>query len=102
MISREKQRLRLIFRITHVSKDTPPAFIWHTFDDTTVPVENSLLFALSMKKHHIPFEMHIFPHGVHGLSLCDERTGISDEHINVDAGKWVRLCIQWLKIHFKN
>ena len=81
----------------HVNKDTPAAFIWHTFDDSTVPVENSLVFARSMKKHNIPFELHVFPKGVHGLSLCDERTGINAEHINPKAGRWVRMCMDWFK-----
>lgn len=81
----------------HVNKDVPPTFIWHTFDDGAVPVENSLLFAQNMKKCNIPFEMHIFPHGVHGLSLCDERTGNDSSLINPEAGKWFRLCMDWFK-----
>ena len=81
----------------YVNKDTPPAFIWHTFDDNLVPVENSLVFAQSMKKHNVPFELHIFPSGVHGLSLCDERTGNTDELINPEAGRWVKLCMDWFK-----
>jgi dipeptidyl aminopeptidase/acylaminoacyl peptidase len=44
----------------YVNKDTPPAFIWHTFDDSAVPVENSLLFAQNMRKSNVPFELHIF------------------------------------------
>ena len=79
----------------HVSKDTQPAFIWHTFDDNTVPVENSLVFAQSMKKNNIPFELHIFPKGVHGLSLCDERTATNAELINPEAGRWVKMCMDW-------
>lgn len=76
-----------------VSKDTPPAFMWHTFDDSCVPVDSTLLFAQSMRKNNIPFELHIFPNGVHGLALCDERTGAVNEH----AGKWFGLCTEWLK-----
>lgn len=81
----------------HVNMDTPTAFIWHTFDDNSVPVENSLVFAQSMKKYNIPFELHIFPKGVHGLSLCDERTGNNAQLINPEAGRWFRMCIEWLK-----
>ena len=82
----------------HVNKDTPTAFIWHTFDDNAVPVENSLMFAQSLKKFNIPFELHIFPSGVHGLSLCDERTGNNTELINPEAGRWVKMCMDWLKV----
>ncbi|MBC8059096.1 MAG: alpha/beta hydrolase [Clostridiaceae bacterium] len=81
----------------HINKDTPPTFIWHTFDDCSVPVENSLLFARGLRKHNIPFEMHIFPKGVHGLSLCDERTGNNAELINPYVAKWFKMCIDWFK-----
>jgi acetyl esterase/lipase len=81
----------------HVSSKTPPSFIWHTFDDTCVPVENSLLFAQSLKENDISFELHIFPQGNHGLSLADERTGNSDNMINEHVAKWFDLCVEWLK-----
>ena len=53
-----------------VSSLTPPTFLWHTAADTAVPVENSLLFATALAANQIPFEMHIYPEGRHGLSLC--------------------------------
>lgn len=81
----------------YVTENTPPAFIWHTFSDICVPVENSLLFAQSMKNNNIPFELHIFPEGEHGLSLCDARTGNDDTLINRHAGKWFGLCVEWLR-----
>jgi acetyl esterase/lipase len=80
-----------------VSGDTPPAFLWHTFDDGAVPVENSLLFAQGLKKADIPFELHVFPQGAHGLSLCDERTSTGPEHLNPHAAQWFELCVAWLK-----
>lgn len=80
----------------HVNGDTPPAFIWHTFDDGAVPVDNSLMIAQSMKNNNIPFELHIFPEGEHGLSMCDERTAAHDAQINKYAGKWFELCVDWL------
>lgn len=52
-----------------VTEDFPPVLIWHTFEDATVPVENSLLFAQALTEHKVPVELHIFPHGSHGLSL---------------------------------
>jgi acetyl esterase/lipase len=80
-----------------VSADTPPAFLWHTFNDAAVPAENSLLFAQSMRNNNIPFELHIFPEGEHGLSLADERTGNEATPVNKHAGNWFELCVQWLK-----
>lgn len=52
-----------------VSANTPPCFIWHTADDPVVPVANSELFASALQKFEIPYELHIYPHGAHGLGL---------------------------------
>ena len=82
-----------------VTAGTPPAFIWHTFDDDCVPVENSLLLAQALRAHQVTTELHIFPQGPHGLSLCDARTagpGASDL-INPQCAAWVRLCDAFLQ-----
>ncbi len=77
-----------------VTANTPPAFLWHTAADNCVPVENSLEYALALKKLDIPFELHVYPNGVHGLGLGD-RPGW--EH-QFDAVKsWPTLCARWLK-----
>ena len=56
----------------HVSENTPPCFIWQTATDELVPVNNSYLFAKALQEHHIPYSLHIFSKGPHGLSLADE------------------------------
>ncbi|MGZ5544319.1 MAG: alpha/beta hydrolase, partial [Limisphaerales bacterium] len=53
----------------HVTKDTPPTFIWHTAEDKGVLVENSLMFAQALAKAGVPFELHVFEKGPHGLGL---------------------------------
>ena len=53
----------------HVTEETPPCFIWHTGEDQGVPVENSMLFASALRRHAIPFELHIYARGAHGLGL---------------------------------
>jgi acetyl esterase/lipase len=53
----------------HVTKETPPTFLWHTADDGTVPVSNSLNFALALSKAKVPFALHVYEHGAHGLGL---------------------------------
>lgn len=73
---------------THIGLDTPPTFIWHTANDTSVPVENSLQFARSLSQFNIPYELHIFPEGKHGIGLATELP---------DVGMWTTLCIGWLK-----
>lgn len=53
----------------HVTKDTPPAFAWCTAEDAVVPCENTLLFFDAMRKASRPCEIHVFPHGGHGMQL---------------------------------
>jgi acetyl esterase/lipase len=67
----------------HVSKRTPPCFLWHTVEDQAVPVENSMAFATALRAHGVPFEMHIYPFGRHGLGL-----GASFD--------WLRPCLRWI------
>ena len=77
----------------HVSENTPPSFIWHTFEDRGVPVENSMLFASKLREKNIPFELHIFPEGGHGLSLATKEV-CPETYPHV--AKWIDLCIEWL------
>lgn len=82
---------------TCVDEKTPPTFLWHTADDGCVPVENSLLMANALRKKKIPFELHIFQSGPHGLSLCNAQTSRNGEaaFINPHAAHWFHLCIEW-------
>lgn len=54
-----------------VNTQTPPCFIWHTFEDGAVPVENAILFASALRTNGVPFELHVFEHGGHGLGMKD-------------------------------
>ncbi len=58
-----------------VDKDTIPCFIFHSADDPTVPVENSLLYMMALKQNHIPFTGHIFQSGGHGWSTATREVG---------------------------
>lgn len=79
-----------------VTKDTPPTFLAHTNQDTGVPPENSLLFALALRKAGVPVELHLFEKGQHGLGLG---TGWKRHGIPPDEAfqAWPRLCATWLK-----
>lgn len=79
-----------------VNKNTPPTFIWHTYEDNTVPVENTMLFATALRKQDIPFELHIYPKGGHGLSLATKETANEDIQINPHVSTWINLSIEWL------
>ena len=74
------------------SKNTPPAFIWHTFDDATVNVKNSLEYAAALKSCGVDTELHIFPNGRHGLGLTN-RSNDLENHV----AQWSYLLLNWLK-----
>ncbi|MBO7310994.1 MAG: alpha/beta hydrolase [Clostridia bacterium] len=82
----------------NVDKTTPKTFLWHTFTDDTVPVENTLLFASALTKAGVPFEAHIFPAGPHGLSLCNKDTWVGyDNQIVPHAECWADLAVKWIR-----
>lgn len=85
----------------HVGSQTPPTFLWHTVADQSVPVENSLLFARALRQHKIPFEMHIYPDGEHGLSLATQETATDDHPADPHVAGWIQLCVEWLQHTFQ-
>ncbi|MCL1859657.1 MAG: alpha/beta hydrolase [Oscillospiraceae bacterium] len=86
----------------HVDYDTCPAFIWHTAEDEGVPVENALYMCEALAAHKIPFELHVFPYGEHGLSLATEETAPKDEMIMPYVARWIDMAIKWInEILFK-
>lgn len=80
-----------------VTEKTVPAFLWHTQEDGAVPVENSLNYALALRKSKVPFELHVFEKGGHGLSLCNELTSHHKEQLVVNNQSWIDLAIRWIK-----
>ncbi len=81
----------------HVDKTTSPAFIWHTYDDEIVPIQNSLLYANALAAAGVPFELHVYPHGPHGLSLCDKRTWSSeDRQLSPVCSVWIKDAIRYI------
>jgi len=95
----EREELRELASLEkYVSAKTPPCFIWHTFTDSAVPVESSLRFATALRENGVPFEMHIFPDGPHGLSLADEMTcpASSDAWVVPAAQGWIDMSVRWI------
>jgi acetyl esterase/lipase len=70
-----------------VTKETPPAFIFHTADDQPVPVENAILYASALRKHGVPFELHVYETGRHGVGLAT-----NDPILRT----WPGRCADWL------
>ena len=80
-----------------VSKDTPPVFIWHTLSDACVPVENSLLFVMALRKYNISTEFHMYPFGGHGLALANEETQTNSVNkIFEECQGWIDMAIRWI------
>jgi acetyl esterase/lipase len=93
--------LELLSLEKQICRDLPPVFLWHTYTDEAVPVENSLLLAAALRRAGIPLEMHIFPEGKHGLSLAINETKAGDPaNVNLHAAQWFSLCLNWLKLQF--
>jgi acetyl esterase/lipase len=67
-----------------VKAQTPPTFVWHTVEDQAVVVENSILFASALRNAGVPFELHLYEKGRHGIGLAN-------------GHPWTHNCIYWLK-----
>lgn len=80
--------LRQVSAELRVTPQTPPCFIWHTVADDAVPVENSLLFARALRRKNVPFELHLYSEGGHGL-------GLGQGH------PWTQACLRWIGRRFQ-
>jgi acetyl esterase/lipase len=95
-----KELLDTVSPALHVTQDTPPTFLWATAADALVPVENTTRMANALAQAGVPFEVHIFEGGQHGLSLADPSTASSLMQVDEDAAKWIELAEAWLKKRF--
>ena len=77
--------VRLLSNELQVSPQTPPCFIWHTWEDSAVKVENSLDFAAALRRAGVPFDLHIYQRGQHGIGLAN-------------GHPWTKDCLFWLQV----
>ncbi|MBR2540620.1 MAG: alpha/beta hydrolase [Mogibacterium sp.] len=96
----DQDLLKKVSPARNISDNTPPTFIWATAGDGLVPVQHSIIMANALAEHKIPFELHIFEEGDHGLSLATQATAMSKSQIKADAGKWSDLAGVWLEKRF--
>ena len=89
-----RDKLHLWDRVT---ADFPPTFLWHGGEDASVPPENSLLLAVELRKHAVPFEYHLFGSGGHGISTCTQEVETPDDICR----PWPALCKAWLNRRFQ-
>jgi acetyl esterase/lipase len=81
-----EELVKLLSNELQVTKETPPTFLWHTMEDNAVPAENSEMFAMALQKNHVPYELHIYEKGRHGIGLAN-------------GHPWTEECVRWLKLH---
>lgn len=79
-----EELVRLLSNERQVTPQTPPTFLWHTFEDKAVPVENSLEFARALRNAGVPFDLHIYEKGRHGIGLAN-------------GHPWTKDCLYWLQ-----
>jgi acetyl esterase/lipase len=84
----DENLVALLSNETQITPDTPPTFLWHTANDGAVPVENSMLFAMELSRNKVPFDLHVFESGNHGLGLASNHP---------EAHVWPSLCEAWLR-----
>lgn len=80
-----------------VKPTSPPAFVWTTFDDPVVPAAHSLLLANAYWENKASLELHIFPHGPHGLARADYETASAPPAIQPEVAEWMPMAVRWLK-----
>jgi acetyl esterase/lipase len=71
-----------------VTPDAPPFFIWHTAEDTVVPVQHSYLLGMALAAAGVRHALHVFPLGAHGLGMAEGSGG---------AERWTTVCAEWLR-----
>ncbi len=76
----------------HVDEQTSPAFLFHTAADAAVPVENSLKMAMALSAKNIPYELHVFPKGQHGMTVCTNDVTTKNDY----NFRWIEWSIKWL------
>jgi acetyl esterase/lipase len=85
------EMVRLLSNELQVTPQTPPSFIWHTWEDSAVPVENSLQFAAALRKAGVPYDLHIYEKGAHGIGLGSGEWNPAKRH------PWTADLLFWLK-----
>ena len=73
-----------------VTGSTPPAFIVHTAEDASVPLENSLLFFQALRRAGVAAEMHLYETGPHGFGTSP---GLGP------TSEWPRRLEEWMRSH---
>ena len=85
--------MRQLNLLNQIPEDMPPVFIFLNQADSLVPASESLKLALRLSEKHLPFEMHCYVTGDHGLSLGTSKSGT----VNVDYATWFERALRFIK-----
>ena len=80
--------VQLLSNESQVTGLTPPTFLFHTADDPVVRVENSIRFAEALRRAGVPYELHVFASGPHGVGLAQDIPALA---------MWPTLLDRWLR-----
>jgi acetyl esterase/lipase len=85
------EQIRYFSPALNVTADSPPSFVWQTVEDKAVVVENALVYADALRKAGVPFDLHLYQKGAHGIGLGTREMALDKMH------PWTRDCANWLK-----
>lgn len=85
------EQIRTLSPALNASKGTPPCFIWQTVEDASVVVENALVFTDALRKAGVPFDLHLYEKGRHGIGLGTRDGDVAKMH------PWTKACATWLQ-----
>lgn len=96
---KDKEEVRRAYSLEcQVTEDTVPHFIWQTATDDCVDVQNSIILASALAKAKVPVELHIFPKGPHGMSVCTKEIESGNPAtVNPHVGHWVKLSVEFME-----
>ena len=97
--SKKDEKLRRLLSLEYQGgPQVPKTFLWHTWTDQSVPVENSLLLLQALRKAGVNVEAHLYPVGPHGIALGTEETqGIDQKYLEPYCDSWMGLAIRWIE-----
>lgn len=81
-----------------VNADTPPAFIFSSTEDATVPPKNAMLYAMALAEHNVPFELHVYPKGAHGLGNCNKEMSAHYGDAIEQSKAWMDSCAAFFRL----
>lgn len=89
---------RMVSLEYQVGTQVPKTFLWHTWTDQSVPVENSLALQQALRKAGVNVEAHLYPVGPHGIALGTEETqGVNGKYLEPYCESWIGLAVRWIK-----